>query len=46
MVRLTDAERRALNELVSDAYNDFKEIASRYLDEDEIESLEKKLAKG
>lgn len=45
MIALTDAERRVLNELIGQEYGTFKEVAERYLNEDEIQELEDKLSK-
>ena len=40
----TDQERRALNELISQEYSAFKNVAESYLSETEIEALKEKLS--
>lgn len=44
MIELTDIERMALDTFISENWNRFLSVAERFLDEDEIDSLTKKLA--
>jgi hypothetical protein len=42
-VKLTEQECRALNEFIGSHWDDFREDASRYLTDDEIDYLGEKL---